>query len=134
MGLLDSYMQQYVQITIDPRTLFDDINRSGPYCYVGRLTEIDEHFALLSPVSVYRPRAPDCGLPRVTLKEVVQSLKEIEARDSAGNIVELSDHIYDDNEKFPNPAPRVKKLLKDATNHELVPLNTISEVQPYREY
>ncbi len=132
MSILERYIGQYVEITIDPRTLPESRNKHGPWGYIGKLVEIDSQFLLLSPFEVYRPEAPGLGgREPITSKRIVSYLKEIEAK-REGNVVELSDRIQPTDDL--DPAPQFRKLLREANNEKVVPLSTICGFEQYKEY
>lgn len=122
MSILEKYIGQYVQLTIDPKALTEGQNRNGTFCYVGKLVEVDSHFALLSPFDVYRP---DDQFSSASLRDVVEFIRGQEA--------ETSSKVANLDGRLQEIRTRVGSAITNSRSERPVSLNSILNVDVYRE-
>lgn len=123
-SVLEMFIGEYLELTIDPATLSESYKRNGPYCYVGKLVAVDDHFALLNPADVYRPEAT---APRqISIDEVVKRLRDSEKfqpRTETSDVDWAGAH-----------AAHIKERVEDIMKpfKQIVPLKSIVRVYHYR--
>jgi hypothetical protein len=128
MSLIERYLGKYVQVTMDPRTLSEDELRDGPFCYVGKVAEVDEHYVFLSPADVHRPEVRSLG-NLISAREVAEDLREHEQR-QASNVEDFAEHQYDNDPIGGEIHRRIKGVLDDAVSGQLISHTSISRVRP----
>ncbi|MBI2657560.1 hypothetical protein HYX08_02585 [Candidatus Woesearchaeota archaeon] len=123
--VLEAFLGEYLELTIDHTTLAESIRRDGPFCYVGKLVAVDDHFALLNPAEAHRPEVTIPG--RIYIDEVVKHLREHEKFQPRADISDVNwvvaheAHIRD----------RVESIMRP--QKQPVPLRAIVGVYHYRD-
>ncbi|MBI2573668.1 hypothetical protein HYV86_07420 [Candidatus Woesearchaeota archaeon] len=82
-------VEYYVQLTINPDSLSFPIDRTRPYCYIGKVVHLDSLQVILTPSDVYRPGGNHVNFVN-TPETYLRVLQEEEARHSP-NVLDLDE-------------------------------------------